>query len=115
MLLRAVCLLLALAAVTAASAGAQSQPGDLGELWQRYPLEAPPPEQRPAGAPEERGSLAGPPPQEPKPGGPLAQALLLLALGLAVVGVAGGARQGAGWLRDRRRGRLGAGAGDLGG
>jgi hypothetical protein len=114
MLLRALCLLLALVAVTASSAGAQTQSDDLGELWQRYPLEAPPPEQRPAGAPERNGSLAGPPPKEARPAGVLPQVILFVALGLAVVGIAGGARQGIGWARGRRRGRLGAGAGDLG-
>jgi hypothetical protein len=110
--LRALCLLLAVLAVTASAASAH--PDDLGELWQRYPLEAPPPEQRPVGTPERNGSLAGPPPREAKPAGALPQAVLFVALGLAVIGVAGGARQGLRWARERRRGRLGAGAGDLG-
>lgn len=116
--LRALCVLLAVLAlagsVATAPAGAQSQPPDLGELWKRYPLEAPPPEQRSVGAREENGSLAGPPPKEAEPAGPIPQAVLFVALALAVVGVAGGARQAFGWLRERRRGRLGAGAGDLG-
>ncbi len=121
MLLRALCVLLAVPALAGAvaivPASAQSQAPDLGELWQRYPLEAPPPEQRSVGVREENGSLAGPPPaDEAEPAGPLPElAFLFLALALAVVGLTGGARQGLGWLRARRRGRLGAGAGDLGG
>ena len=119
MLLRALCVLLAVPALAGAvaivPASAQSQAPDLGELWQRYPLEAPPPEQRSVGVREENGSLAGPPPQEAEPAGPLPEAFLFLAFALAVVGLTGGARQGLGWLRARRRDRLGAGAGDLGG
>ena len=119
MLLRALCVLLAVPALAGAvaivPASAQSQAPDLGELWLRHPLEAPPAEQRSVGVREENGSLAGPPPREAEPAGPLPEAFLFLAFALAVVGLTGGARQGLGWLRARRRGRLGAGAGDLGG
>jgi hypothetical protein len=127
--LRALCILLVLGVVTplasAAVAPAQSRQGDLSELWNEYPLVPRVEGPGPVGAREESGSTAGPPPAKPagpppvpaKSAGPLPLALLFLALGLAVVGVTGGALQGLGRLRERRRerGRLGAGAGNLGG
>jgi hypothetical protein len=108
--------ILALAAV--APAGAQTQTNDLGELWEQFPLEAPPDDERPVGERERSGSLAGPPPRPEEPAGPLAESLLFLALALGVVGVAGALHQLVRALRRRRRGEpggLGAGAGDLGG
>jgi hypothetical protein len=121
--LRALCLLLALGVVTTlaspAVAPAQSRRGDLSELWNEYPLHPRVVGPGPVGARQESGSTDGPlpAPARAKPAGPLPLALLFLALGLAVVGVTGGALQGLGKLRERRRerGRLGAGAGNLGG
>jgi hypothetical protein len=113
----ACCLLAVLALVCAAPLGAQTQTGDLRDLWEQYPLEAPPDDQRPVGDREENGSLAGAPPQPGEPAGPFAYALLFLAFAMGIVGIAGGLRRGVRVLRDRREqpGRLDAGAGDLGG
>ncbi len=132
--LRAACILLTALALTAAvsatAVGAQTKPPNLEELWEQYPLEAPPDEERRVGEREKRGSLAGPPPKPAEPAGPLFQALLIVALVLGLVGLAVGVRRGLALLRERRRerepkpererkrerpGRLGAGAGDLGG
>lgn len=123
MLLRATVLVLplvVLATLVSAPTGlAQSPQGDISELWSEYPLDPRVEGPRPAGAREERGSTAGPPPSAAKPAGPIPLALLFLALALAVVGIAGGAVQGIGRLRKRRRGKprrgLGVGAGNLGG
>jgi hypothetical protein len=123
MLLRAAFLVLALVVlatlVSAPTSLAQSRQGDLSELWNEYPLDPRVEGPRPIGAREESGSTAGPPPSAAKPAGPLPLALLFLAFALAVVGIAGGAVQGIGRLRERRRGKagrgLGAGAGNLGG
>jgi hypothetical protein len=105
---RTVCLLLGLVAAAtllgSTEAAAQTQEGDLTELWERYPLEEPAEDSRPAGTREEDGSKAGSPPAAPKRAGPFAQALLYLALALAVVGVAGGVFKAVGSVREQRRG-----------
>jgi hypothetical protein len=107
--------LLVLATLASAPAGpAQTRQEDLSDLWKQYPLDPRPAETRSVGGREEPGSTAGPPPPAAKPAGPLPQALLFLAMALAVVGVVGGARQGVvrlrarGWsgiTRDRRGSR----------
>jgi hypothetical protein len=95
--------LLVLAMLASAPAGpAQSRQGDLSDVWREYPLDPRPEESRPVGAHEERGSTAGPPPRPAEPVGRFPLALLFLALALAVVGVAGGARQAVASLRARR-------------
>jgi hypothetical protein len=95
--------LLVLATLAFAPAGtAQSRQGDLSDLWKEYPLDPRPAETRSVGGREEPGSTAGPPPPPAKQAGPFPLALLFLALALAVVGVAGGARQGVVRLRARR-------------
>lgn len=96
--------LLVVATLVSAPAGpAQGRQGDLSELWGEYPLEPGADGPRSVGAREERGSTAGPPPSGAKPAGPVPLAFLFLALALAVVGVTGGALQGLGRLRARRR------------
>jgi hypothetical protein len=112
-----VALLLAATAFGVSEGSAQTQDGNLNELWERYPLDAPEEGPRAVGAREEDGSTAGPPPEPPDRAGPFPHALLFLALGLAVVGVAGAVRQTLLVLRARRSGgagELGGGAGDLG-
>lgn len=87
-----------------ATAQTPDQQNDLTDLWERYPLDAPDEGPRPLGTGEEGGSKAAPPADEPEPGGAFALSLLFLAMGLAVVGVAGGVYQGVSALRRRRRG-----------
>jgi hypothetical protein len=87
-----------------ATAQTQEQQDDLTDLWERYPLDAPADEPRPLGTHEEGGSKAGSPADEPEPGSMFALSLLFVAMGLAVVGVAGGVYQGVSALRRRRRG-----------
>jgi len=63
----------------------QSREPDLTDLWSEYPLD-----QTPAGierlqSRERDGSTAGPPPRAPKPGGPIALAILYVMLALAAV------------------------------
>jgi hypothetical protein len=110
---------LALAALASPPAAvAQSRQGEFDELWREYPLENPVESPRQLGGREVRGSTAGPPPKAAESAGPIPLALLFLAFALAVVGLAGGALRGIAALRYRRRhrgGRLGAGAGHLGG
>jgi hypothetical protein len=122
MLVRSALLLLpalALAALASPPAAvAQTRQGELHELWREYPLENRVDGSRQLGGREERGSTAGPPPKAAESAGPIPLALLFLAFALAVVGLAGGALRGIAALRQRRRdrgGRLGAGAGHLGG
>jgi hypothetical protein len=99
--------LLVVATLVSAPAGpAQGRQGDLSELWSEYPLDPGADGPRPVGAREERGSTAGPPPSAAKPAGPIPLAFLFLALALGVVGVTGGALQGLGRLRARRRNRV---------
>lgn len=110
---------LALAALASPPAAvAQSRQGELDELWREYPLENRVDGPRQLGGREERGSTAGPLPKVAESAGPIPLALLFLAFALTVVGLAGGALRGIAALRQRRRdrgGRLGAGAGHLGG
>jgi hypothetical protein len=127
--LRAASILLAvlalIAAVSPAGAGTQSQPGNLEDLWEHYPLKAPS-DQQPVGKRAEDGSpqrpppAAVPPPRAPAPaerGGLFPLALLVLAQALVLVGVVVGVHQWIRWLRRRKRerpGRLGERAGNLG-
>jgi hypothetical protein len=123
MLPRAFFLLLVLSLVATvvgvAESSAQTQRGDFSELWERYPLDPPPQEgPRAVGEREEHGSTPGPPPEARGRAGPFPLALLFLSFALAVLGIAGAVHQAVVGLRERRRGdsgRLGAGAGDLGG
>lgn len=96
-------------AVSLPVASAQTQQPDLDELWEQYPLETP------EGGPgadgpravdvrEETGSTGGPPPDPPTRAGPLPLAVLLLALWLAALGIAGAAHHLVVGLRRRRRG-----------
>ncbi len=87
-----------------ATAQTPEQQDDLSDLWERYPLDAPDDGARPLGTGEEGGSKAGSPADEPESGGMFALSLLFLAMGLAVVGIAGGVYQGVSALRRRRRG-----------
>jgi hypothetical protein len=110
MLARALFLLLVLSlvgtVVGVAESSAQTQRGDLSELWERYPLDPPQEGHRPAGEREEGGSIPGPPADPPGRAGPVPLALLFLSFALAVVGIAGAVYQVVVGLRERRRANL---------
>lgn len=95
-------LLVATTAQEVSEAAAQTQRDDLSELWERYPLEAPEEGSRSVGAREKDISTAEPPPTPAERGGPFALTLLVLAIVLAVVGVAGGLYQAVAGLRRNR-------------
>jgi hypothetical protein len=86
--MRSLALLLTLVALVAAPGAlgqSQSREPDLTDLWGEYPLD-----QTPAGierlqSRERDGSTAGPPPAAPRPGGPIALAILYVMLALAAV------------------------------
>jgi hypothetical protein len=110
MLPRALFLLLVLSLVASvvgvAESSAQTQRGDLSELWERYPLDPPQEGPRAVGEREEHGSTAGPPPEPPGRAGPFPLTLLFVSFALAVVGIAGAVHQAVVGLRERRRGNL---------
>jgi hypothetical protein len=101
---------ISLGAPAATAQQTQHQDSDMTELWERYPLDAPAVGPGPVGAREEDGSTAVPRADVADPPGVFALSLLFLALGLAVVGIAGGVYHGASWLVARRERSLRSGS-----
>lgn len=92
--MRALVALAVLAALLAAPpAPGQQQKDDLSQLWGEYPLDQSQDGLQRPQIRERDGSISGPPPKGPSPGGPIALAILYLALALGVLGVAGAVRR----------------------